>query len=63
MKGQLAMTAGDSTGGKGGMVEGWLLAATTKRGAMMQEASDALAAQVAFEKQVILRRCCVLSCA
>eukprot|EP00903_Cladosiphon_okamuranus_P008211 g7904.t1 len=34
-----------------GFVEGWLLAFSTKRGAMMADAPDALAAQHAFEKQ------------
>lgn len=41
--------AGSSTAG---FIEGWLLAFSTKRGSMVAEAPDALAAQHTFEKQV-----------
>lgn len=60
VRGQLpsASSAGDTSAKSKGkakglvLVEGWLLAATTQRGAMMADAPDALAAQLAFEKQV-----------
>lgn len=66
MRGQLpsASAADASAKGKGkGLVlaEGWLLAASTLRGAMMSDAPDALAAQVAFEKQVGGLTCAVLA--
>ncbi|CAM9939967.1 unnamed protein product [Scytosiphon promiscuus] len=43
-----------AAGSSAGLVEGWLLAFSTKRGAMVADAADALAAQHTFEKQVRL---------
>ena len=40
--------------GAKGFLEGWLLAFSTKRGAMVADAPDALAAQIAFQRQVRL---------
>lgn len=49
VRGEVPNSAG---GGTPVLLEGWLLAFSTKRGAMMTEAPNALAAQVAFQKQV-----------
>ncbi|CAM9795118.1 unnamed protein product, partial [Ectocarpus sp. 4 AP-2014] len=50
VRGQAPNTAA-AAGSRTGLVEGWLLAFTTKRGSMVAEAPNALAAQHAFEKQ------------
>lgn len=50
VRGQLP--SADAGAKAGFMMEGWLLAASTKRGAMMTEAPDALAAQNALQNEV-----------
>lgn len=45
------MPSGEAVGSSG-LLEGWLLASTTKRGAMMIDAPDPLGAQTSFQKQV-----------
>lgn len=54
VRGQSPNTAA-AAGSRTGLVEGWLLAFSTKRGSMVAEAPNALAAQHAFEKQVRLK--------
>ena len=52
VRGELPNPAADGTGAGKGFLEGWLLAFSTKRGAMVADAPDALAAQVSFQRQV-----------
>ena len=55
MRGELPNLAAGGAGAAKGFLEGWLLAFSTKRGAMVADAPDALAAQVAFQRQASLR--------
>ncbi|CAN0326492.1 unnamed protein product, partial [Ectocarpus fasciculatus] len=51
VRGQSPNTAVAAGSSRTGLVEGWLLAFSTKRGSMVADAPNALAAQHAFEKQ------------
>lgn len=53
VRGQSPSTAAAAASPTAAFIEGWLLAFSTKRGSMVADAPDALAAQHAFEKQVL----------